>query len=57
MSTYEYKCEDDHIYTEIRLITEDQKQKTCPTCNKILKRIFTDNPILFKGSGFNSKSG
>jgi putative FmdB family regulatory protein len=57
MSTYDYKCEDSHIYTEIRSMTEDQKQKTCPICNKILKRIFTKNPILFKGSGFNSKSG
>lgn len=57
MPTYTYKCEDGHIYEEVRGINDDQKQTTCPTedCNKPLKRVFDSSPVQFKGQGWAGK--
>jgi putative FmdB family regulatory protein len=53
MAIYEYKCKDnEHLYTEVRSITEDQKQLTCPECKSDLSRIFEPTPTIFNGSGF-----
>jgi putative FmdB family regulatory protein len=57
MSTYEYKCEDNHSYIEERPMGSDQVITLCPVCSKSLKRVFTSNPVLFKGSGFYSSRG
>ena len=60
MPTYEYKCEKvtEHVYSEIRGITEDQKQTTCVIsgCDGKLLRVFSAPPINLKGTGFSSKS-
>jgi putative FmdB family regulatory protein len=53
MAIYEYKCkENEHLYTEVRSINEDQKQLTCPRCQSDLSRIFDPTPAIFNGSGF-----
>ncbi len=41
MPSYDYQCqENEHIYTETRSITEEQKVTECPECGAELKRIF-----------------
>jgi putative FmdB family regulatory protein len=53
MPIYEYQCkENNHSYTEVRSINEDQKQTTCPKCQSNLSRIFEPTPTIFNGSGF-----
>jgi putative FmdB family regulatory protein len=53
MAIYEYKCKDnEHLYTEVRSINEDQKQLTCPRCQSDLSRIFDPTPTIFNGPGF-----
>lgn len=54
MPTYSYKCENGHDYQEVRAMTEDQKQTTCPEvdCGATLKRIYESAPVQFKGSGW-----
>lgn len=55
MPTYDYTCEDEHVYTEERSIHEDQKIFECPECSKKLKRIYTAIPATFQGDGFYAK--
>jgi putative FmdB family regulatory protein len=59
MPTYEYKCEDGHLYTEVRGMTEEQKQIECLECGKTLLRVFAgaSPSIQFKGGGFYSNGG
>ena len=60
MPTYEYKCKDkQHLYTEIRGISDSQSRDTCPepNCGSPLMRIFAAPPITFKGSGFSKNNG
>lgn len=59
MPTYEYVCQNGHEYTEIRGMSENQKQTTCakPDCGTKLMRKFSAPPITFKGSGFSSNRG
>lgn len=52
MPSYDYTCEDDHVYTENRSIHEDQKVFNCPECGKSLNRIYTAIPATFQGEGF-----
>jgi putative FmdB family regulatory protein len=57
MPQYDYKCSNDHIYTEFRSILENSKTDVCPECNATLKQIYSPPMIELKGSGFyrNSK--
>lgn len=59
MPTYSYKCEDGHDYTEVRAMSEEQRQTTCPesNCGKQLKRVYDPSSIQFKGSGWGGKGG
>lgn len=54
MPTYTYKCENGHIYKEVRAMTEDQINTTCQEaeCSATLKRVFDTASVQFKGSGW-----
>jgi putative FmdB family regulatory protein len=56
MPTYEYKCDNNHFYSEVRLMTENSSVSTCKEegCLLELKRVFSAPPVTFKGSGFYS---
>lgn len=56
MPTYEYKCDNGHVYLEIRGMTEESKVSTCQEegCGLQLKRVFSAPPINFKGTGFST---
>lgn len=59
MPTYQYICSKNHIYIEKRLMSEEPLTLICleSDCGQPLKRVFDDNPIIFKGPGFNSTIG
>ena len=57
MATYEYKCSADHLYTEVRLMSEEQIITECPTCGELLSRIYSTATAIFKGRGFYSTGG
>jgi putative FmdB family regulatory protein len=57
MSTYEYKCEEGHIYVETRSIKEEQKTTECPQCGKGLSRVWNTVSTILKGNGFYSTGG
>jgi hypothetical protein len=56
MPTYEYKCDNGHLYSEVRLMTENSSVSTCKEegCLLELKRVFSAPPVTFKGPGFYS---
>ena len=56
MAIYDYKCENDHIYTEIRSIKENQKKTHCEYCNGELKQVYSAPLMQLKGSGFYKNS-
>lgn len=58
MAIYEYTCDNNHIYTEQRAMTEpEQENRTCEICELSLRRIYGTPAIQFKGRGFNSSRG
>lgn len=57
MATYEYKCSNEHPYTEVRPMNEEQKTTECPTCGQHLSRIYSTATAIFKGRGFYSTGG
>jgi putative FmdB family regulatory protein len=57
MATYEYKCPSEHLYTEVRAMSEEQKVTKCPTCGEPLSRIYSTAAAIFKGRGFYSTGG
>lgn len=56
MAIYDYKCENDHFYTEIRSIKEEQKKTHCVHCNGELKQVYSAPLMQLKGSGFYKNS-
>lgn len=57
MPSYDYSCENGHVTTEVRPITEDSKLEVCGTedCGStVLSRIWTPVTAVYKGSGFYS---
>jgi putative FmdB family regulatory protein len=56
MAIYDYKCENDHLYTEIRSIKENQKKTHCEYCNGELKQVYSAPLMQLKGSGFYKNS-
>lgn len=57
MATYDYICPNEHVYVEQRPMTADQIVTECPECGELLKRLFGNTPVLFKGRGFYSTGG
>lgn len=55
MPSYEYNCENEHQYIEVRSINEDQKITKCPECKGALKRVFESTPVIFAAPGFYAK--
>jgi len=56
MAIYDYKCENNHLYTEIRSIKENQKKTHCEYCNEELKQIYSAPLMQLKGTGFYKNS-
>jgi predicted nucleic acid-binding Zn ribbon protein len=57
MPSYDYSCENGHVTTETRSISEDSKLEVCATdgCeSKVLSRVWTPVTAVYKGSGFYS---
>lgn len=55
MPTYEYECENCKKVFEIFQKITDDPLKSCPKCNKKIKRLIGGGSgIIFKGSGFYS---
>lgn len=56
MPAYDYICDDEHLYTENRSMSEEQKVTECPVegCGKPLIRVWSTPSAVFKGSGFYS---
>lgn len=59
MATYEYVCEDNHVYVDNRPMSEDDKVvgTPCEICTKELKRVYSPATAIFKGPGFYSSRG
>ena len=56
MASYDYTCKSEHLYTEVRSMSEDQKVTVCPEegCGEPLVRIWQATPAVFNGKGFYS---
>lgn len=55
MPSYDYTCPNEHPYTEVRSVHEDQKVTECPECGEKLIRVFESTPVVFKAGGFYAK--
>jgi putative FmdB family regulatory protein len=52
MPTYEYRCKNcDHEFEIVQAFT-DASLTECPECGGVLKKVFGNVGITFKGSGF-----
>ena len=51
MPTYDYECSGEGLIRELTLSVEHKRPK-CETCGADMNRIYTSNPVHFKGSGF-----
>ena len=51
MPTYDYECPGENLRRELQLPVEHEQPK-CEICGTLMTRIYTANPIHFKGSGF-----
>jgi putative FmdB family regulatory protein len=52
MPTYEYQCKEcGHRFEIVQSFSEDSLT-TCPECSGVLKKVFGNVGITFKGSGF-----
>jgi putative FmdB family regulatory protein len=56
MPTYDYECPGEDLRREIQLPV-GHEQPRCETCGALMTRIYTANPIHFKGSGFYKTGG
>lgn len=57
MAVYEYKCKNEHFYTEERPISKPQVQENCPVCAEDLSRVFSVPSINLVGGGFYRNGG
>jgi putative FmdB family regulatory protein len=59
MATYEYICDDNHVYVDIRGMSEEDKVigTSCEICTKELKRVYSSSAVIFKGRGFYKTGG
>lgn len=52
MAVYDYKCSNNHDYSEMRSIKEEQKIKECPECGEVLRQVYSVPLMQLKGGGF-----
>lgn len=52
MPTYEYLCKECEYNFEVEQKMSDEPLSECPKCTGHIRRVFSSNPIIFKGSGF-----
>jgi putative FmdB family regulatory protein len=60
MPTYEYACRQCGEHLEVVQAFTEDALTTCPNCGGVLKKVFGNIGIVFKGSGFyktDSRSG
>ena len=60
MPTYEYSCKSCGEHLEVVQSFKDDALTQCPNCGGVLKKVFGNIGIVFKGSGFyknDSRSG
>jgi putative FmdB family regulatory protein len=53
MPTYEYKCENGHVFDAIQRMS-DEPLRECEECGAPASRVLTPPAIHFKGSGFHN---
>jgi putative FmdB family regulatory protein len=51
MPTYEYRCENDHLFEVIQRMADDPLE-ACTICGAPVQRVFHPVAVHFKGSGF-----
>ena len=51
MPTYEYRCENGHLFEVFRSMTDDPVA-ACEVCGAPVQRVFHAPAVHFKGSGF-----
>jgi len=56
MPTYDYECPGEGIKKELEL-PMNHKTPKCETCGAEMNRIYTANPVHFKGTGFYKTGG
>lgn len=56
MPTYDYECRSCGDNQEINLPIDYKEEIRCGHCGNVLFKIFSANPIHFKGSGWAGKS-
>jgi putative FmdB family regulatory protein len=54
MPYYEYRCDECDDTFEVFQSMNDEPLKKCPHCSSSVRRVFSANSIIFKGSGFYS---
>ncbi len=54
MPMYEYACDSCNLQLEVEQSMKDDPITICPECKGALRRVFSPNSIIFKGSGFYS---
>ncbi|MGI6466421.1 MAG: FmdB family zinc ribbon protein [Sphaerochaetaceae bacterium] len=52
MPTYEYLCKECEYNFEVEQKMSDAPLSECPKCTGFVRRVFSNNAIIFKGSGF-----
>ena len=52
MPTYQYRCENGHLYEETRGIKEEQKVYACPECHEHITQVYSVPGVQLKGGGF-----
>jgi putative FmdB family regulatory protein len=52
MAIYDYRCKNDHSYTEMRSIKEEQKKTHCDECGEEFKQSYSVPLMQLKGTGF-----
>ena len=53
MPTYEYRCDNGHVFEVVQRMTDDPVV-SCQTCEAPVQRVFHPVAVHFKGSGFYS---
>jgi putative FmdB family regulatory protein len=51
MPTYEYRCENDHLFEVMQRMSDDPLE-ACTVCGAPVQRVFHPVAVHFKGSGF-----
>jgi putative FmdB family regulatory protein len=49
---YEYRCDKDNSYLEIRKDFSDDSIPDCVLCKQPMSKIFTPTPTIFNAGGF-----